>query len=170
MIPSTASVARVKRTPRLDDPEDTPVFGERVAGESYVVRPSAYALVPNTHGQLATVKTRRGWWFPGGGIEMGETAREAVVREVLEECAIAMRPSIQIGCAVQLVHSPTESTYFEKTSLFFAGVIEQVRSTAAERDHELIWLAPEEAARVLSHESHRWAVVRWKDCMEHRRG
>ena len=33
-----------------------------------------------------------GWEFPGGKIEPGETAEEAVVREIREELAVVIRP------------------------------------------------------------------------------
>lgn len=33
-----------------------------------------------------------GWEFPGGKIESGETAEEAVVREIREELAVVIRP------------------------------------------------------------------------------
>jgi len=32
------------------------------------------------------------WTFPGGGIEPGETAQEAAVREVREETGLLVRP------------------------------------------------------------------------------
>lgn len=31
-----------------------------------------------------------GWYFPGGGVEAGETAEEAVVREIAEETAVVL--------------------------------------------------------------------------------
>ena len=34
---------------------------------------------------------RPGWHFPGGGVEIGETIREAAVRELEEETGIAAR-------------------------------------------------------------------------------
>ena len=33
-----------------------------------------------------------GWEFPGGKIESGETAREAIIREIQEELAVTIKP------------------------------------------------------------------------------
>jgi 8-oxo-dGTP pyrophosphatase MutT (NUDIX family) len=52
------------------------------------------ALVAIWHGQeLLLVETsyRRSWSLPGGGIERGETARQAAVRELAEEVGLRVR-------------------------------------------------------------------------------
>jgi len=138
----------------------TPVFGERVVGASYVRRPSVYALIRNAPGQIAVVRTPQGVFLPGGGIEAGETAEQAVVREVREECGLGVRLLSQLPDAVQLVYSPAERTYFEKPSTFVAATVEGPSSGQSEQDHEVLWVAPAEAAAILSPESHRWAL-RW---------
>ncbi len=65
-----------------------PEFGQRTVGQVYRPRPAAYAVVTDAHRQVAIVLTAKGYFLPGGGIESGETAEEALVREVREE----MRP------------------------------------------------------------------------------
>lgn len=47
-------------------------------------------LVKNTEGEILLVKHTYlpGWHLPGGGVEHGENAREAAMREVYEECGI----------------------------------------------------------------------------------
>lgn len=140
--------------------EDKPVFGQRAAGASYVLRPSTYALIKNAFGQVAVVRTAQGVFLPGGGIEMGEMPEQAVQREVREECGFGIRLLSLLPGAVQLVYSHAELTYFEKASTFFAAVVEGRRSGSSERGYEVLWVVPGEAEALLSHESHRWAL-RW---------
>lgn len=137
---------------------DAPVFGERVSGVAYVRRPSAYAIIRNAAGEVAVVRTPKGAFLPGGGIEAGETPEEAVVREVLEECGFAIRLLSRLPDAVQFVHAPAEARHFEKCSAFFEAVVAGSQTSAVESGHEVLWLAQDAARRLLSHESHSWAV------------
>jgi len=50
---------------------------------------SAGAVVLNDEGKILLIKgPRRGWEFPGGLIEIGETIHDGVIREVKEETGI----------------------------------------------------------------------------------
>jgi len=139
-----------------------PVFGARAEAERYTVRPSAYGVVEGGDGQLAVVRTSHGVFLPGGGIEEGETPEQTVVREALEECGLAVRAGDWKIHAVQFIYSESERTHFEKLSTFVDATVEAVASLATEADHELEWMAPEAAFQLLSPESHRWAVDRWR--------
>ncbi|MBT2187796.1 NUDIX domain-containing protein [Sphingobium nicotianae] len=57
------------------------------AGRSPALRPSVAAIIHDDHGRLLLQEKAldEGWSLPAGGIEIGETPREAVIREVLEE-------------------------------------------------------------------------------------
>ena len=136
-----------------------PVFGTPTPDCPYVVRPSAYALVVRD-GLLAVARTPKAVFLPGGGIEDGETAQAAVMREGIEECGLLLRPVALLGTAVQIAYSETEAACFEKRCTFFAA---EVTGTApqTEADHTLLWLSPEDAFNALSHGSHAWAVERF---------
>ena len=134
-----------------------PVFGIRLPGCSYVVRPSAYALVRAEDGRLAVVRERRGWFLPGGGIEGHEGPEGAAQREAREECGLVIEARGIVARATEIVHSPSGNGGIDKDSFFIEAVV--LRPTSAtEPDHELVWLTAEEAARRLSQKSHRWAV------------
>jgi ADP-ribose pyrophosphatase YjhB (NUDIX family) len=51
------------------------------------------ALVIDAEGRLLLIKPRyvKGWILPGGGLERGETAFEALVRELKEETAVTVK-------------------------------------------------------------------------------
>ncbi len=135
------------------------MFGSRVEGCPYVLRPSAYALVRNAGGELAVVRTARGFFLPGGGVMPDESPEQTVEREAKEECGLVLRPRALLGRAVEIVYSVRENACFEKGSVFIeADVVGRVTST--EPDHELVWLNFDQAMDALSPESHRWAVRR----------
>jgi 8-oxo-dGTP diphosphatase len=142
----------------MNRPEDPPVFGQRVAGQHYVVRPSAYTVIRNSEDQIAVVKSPLGFFLPGGGIEKGETAEQTIIREAQEECGLLIQPQRRIAAAVQLTYSSAEHTYFEKPSVFWGATVEQARIPRIELDHELLWLSADAAAASMTHESHAWAL------------
>jgi 8-oxo-dGTP diphosphatase len=137
---------------------EIPVFGTREEGQVYVRRPSAYALVRNSLGDWAIVRTPQGCYLPGGGMEPDETPQQTVIREAQEECGFILKPGATTGRAIQFVYSTEEREYFEKICEFMdADVVGTVAPT--EQDHELLWLTADQALDILHHEAHRWAVA-----------
>jgi 8-oxo-dGTP diphosphatase len=67
-----------------------PVFGTRVDGCPYIVRPGAYAVVRNASGYFAVIRTPRGSYLPGGGVETNETPGETIKREAREEAGLIL--------------------------------------------------------------------------------
>ncbi|MEQ8766194.1 MAG: NUDIX domain-containing protein [Planctomycetota bacterium] len=133
-----------------------PEFGERLEGQVYLARPSAYGLIMD-RGRVALVSTPQGVFLPGGGIEPGETAIEAAIREIEEECGWVARVTGELGLAIEHAYSELRRVYWTKPSTFFlAEIVAETR--AIEDDHELRWATPSEAFRSLKHESHVWAV------------
>jgi 8-oxo-dGTP diphosphatase len=141
----------------MPPPSEAPVFGIRLPGCRYVVRPSAYAIVRDAQGRIAVVRSPRGWFLPGGGIEAGESAEQAAVRETREESGLLIGPRAVLGTATEIVHSPAGNAGIDKASVFIDAAIAGT-TPKAEADHELFWLPPAQAVERLSHKSHRWAV------------
>ena len=53
---------------------------------------SVAGLVRNSRGQILLVNSpRRGWEYPGGMVEPGESLQDALHREILEEAGITVR-------------------------------------------------------------------------------
>ena len=121
------------------------------------MRPSAYALLRDEESRIAVVRSTRGWFLPGGGIEPGETAERAVERESQEECGLLIAADRRIGSATEIVHSPAGHAGVEKASVFIEAVVVGT-SAATELNHALVWLSVRDAIARLSHKSHQWAV------------
>lgn len=141
-------------------------FGaERLSGD-VTVRPCAYAVLAGStehtglqHTAIALVRSHDGVLLPGGGLDAGEEHLDAVVREVAEECALRVVVTRPLGDAVQIVGGRDGRPVVEKRSCFFSARIDGRLDTRAE--HELLWLAPHEALRTATNESHAWAIRRW---------
>jgi 8-oxo-dGTP diphosphatase len=134
--------------------EPLPIFGERLPGRRYVVRRAAYAVIWSVEGMVATVKTRRGHFLPGGGIELGETDESGLIREVREECAREIALGQKLGEAIQWFRA--SRGYFEGHHLFYAGRF--ASEPSGEGEHELVWLERARATELLFHASHAWAI------------
>jgi 8-oxo-dGTP diphosphatase len=148
----------------IDSPGDwlsVPVFGKPPDSSPPTRRPSAYALIANGAGRVAIVRSIDGIYLPGGGIEAGETVEAAIRREAREECGFDVRAGEWSLRAVQFSYSPSSRADFEKLSTFRECVILGGSGAPSEPGHELIWAEPAEAAALLTHESHGWAVKEW---------
>jgi 8-oxo-dGTP diphosphatase len=140
-----------------------PIFGRPPVGASAIIRPSVYGVVVDEAGSVAIIRTPQGWYLPGGGIEPGETPRDAVMREAREECGLDLELGAWSVLAVDFVYSPTERSHFEKRSTFVDARQCGSHLPGREADHELQWMTPQQAITLLSHPSHQWAVERWHD-------
>lgn len=136
-----------------------PEFGERVPGAVYPPRPGAYAVMwDQDRERIAVVVTHEGCFLPGGGLEPGESVAQALDREIAEEMALAVTEVRELGRAVELVWVPAENRCFRKEGTFFMARAGERLSRAAEPDHAVHWLTPDQAIAKLSHESQKWVV------------
>jgi len=74
-------------------------FGERI-GKAGVLRPGASAIIfDEARGRVLMTQREDNnrWCLPGGGMDPGESAAEACVREVLEETGLEARVSRLVG-------------------------------------------------------------------------
>ncbi len=54
--------------------------------DKFVFRPSAYGIILDKNEVVFMKnKSNRKFWFPGGGVEIGETLKEALRREIRED-------------------------------------------------------------------------------------
>ena len=145
-----------RRIDYLNDPDAPPA-------NSLV--PSVNALVINDDGALLLIKrTDNGnWSLPGGAIDLGETVREAAVRETLEEtgiqCEITGLSGIYSNPGHVIEYTSNGEVRQEFTILLIAKPISGEPTTSDESSH-VEWVDPRDLDEYKMHPSMHARVER----------
>jgi len=82
---------------------------------------------------------RPGWHLPGGGVERGETAKGALLKEMKEEAGIIpLEPPVLVS-----VHSNERRFRGDHVLVFHLGRFELGERTAVQEIAEVAWFAPD---------------------------
>ncbi len=104
---------------------------------------SCAALVTNDQGKILLVKSpMRGWEYPGGLIEPGETFQEALCREVREEAGVEIEVTGFIGICKNVERNMVNIDF---TARYLSGEL-----TVSEESTEVIWATAEEAMELIT--------------------
>ena len=104
---------------------------------------SVAALVTNDAGQILLVKSPwRGWEYPGGLIEPGETFQEALHREVREEAGVEIEITGFVGICKNVERDIVNIDF---TARYIGGELQ-----TSEESTEVIWATPEEAMDLIT--------------------
>ena len=144
-----------------------PRFGEPSAEGVYWTRPGAYGLVfdaPGTDaGRLLVVRGEQSWVLPGGGIDCGETAEDALRRKFVEKVGMAVVVGDLIGEAGQFVSTRSEGTVLKQERFYRVALppmdVGSIVDRQGEVQGEIGGLAPG-AVPGLWKAAQRWAVAK----------
>lgn len=104
---------------------------------------SVAALVTNEEGKILLVNSPwRGWEYPGGLIEPGETFQEALRREVREEAGVDIRITGFVGICKNIERDVVNIDFLAE---YAGGAL-----TTSEESTEVIWATPEEALHLIT--------------------
>jgi 8-oxo-dGTP diphosphatase len=138
-------------------------FGQTQPGLVYRERMSVYGLCPHGEREIAVVRIGREAPFeydlPGGGIESDEDEAGALIREFIEETGLTVWPHRIIGRAGQYWLNDGEPR--NSLAAFYEVELSADDADPTEPDHKLMWMPPLEAALLMRHESHAWAILHW---------
>ncbi len=153
----------------------TPLFVAKDEGASdvrpdlpFIERDAVIAVVRNPKdGRCLLLKWKKVAWhtFITGGIEAGQTAEEAARAEILEETGYKNLKLVRdLGSLhSKFYHPPKGENRFGHFRIFLFDLENEEHQplAAGESDkHELLWVAPEEVAKLLTARAHQYV---WKN-------
>lgn len=104
---------------------------------------SVAACVTNDQGQILLVNSPwRGWEYPGGLIEPGETFQDALHREIREEAGVEVEITGFVGICKNLERNIVNIDF---TARYLSGEL-----TPSEESTEVLWATPEEAMEMIT--------------------
>ena len=104
---------------------------------------SVAALVTNKRGEILLVNSPwRGWEYPGGLIEPGETFQEALHREIREEAGVEVEITGFVGICKNLERDIVNIDF---TARYLGGEL-----TTSEESTEVVWATPEKAMEMIT--------------------
>lgn len=104
---------------------------------------SVAALVTNDQGQILLVNSPwRGWEYPGGLIEPGETFQEALHREVREESGVEIEITGFVGICKNV---EKDIVNIDFTARYIGGELR-----TSEESTEVMWATSEEAKELIN--------------------
>lgn len=104
---------------------------------------SVAALVTNDKGEILLVKSPlRGWEYPGGLIEPGETFQEALHREIREESGVEVEVTGFVGICKNVQRDIVNIDF---TARYVSGEL-----TTSEESTEVVWATPQQAREMIT--------------------
>jgi 8-oxo-dGTP pyrophosphatase MutT (NUDIX family) len=127
---------------------------ERDLTRALGVRSSVSAVIFDGRGRLLLQQRSDGgqWGLPGGSVEVGESLREAVVREVREETGLRVAPGRLVGVysepRLQVVRYP-DGNVWHYINVCFECAVRGGRLTTCDETLALAWVSPARLPRTL---------------------
>lgn len=131
------------------------IFGKK-EDVPYLNREGAY-IIPMKNNKIAVVKTPKGYFLLGGGINKGETYERAIERECLEEIGYTVKIGAKIGSAELYTKHPTIG-YFHPIQAYYLGELLDKIAEPVESDHELMWVDADELRGNMFSQMQSWAI------------
>lgn len=131
----------------------------------YIDREGAY-LIPVLNNKIGVIKTDKGYFLLGGGLDKNESHEECIKRECLEETGYAAAIKEKI-CSAETYTTHPKLGYFHPIQSYYTGELKEKVSEPKETDHILMWVKYEDIKGKMFAEMQNWAL---EQCAEKFKG
>lgn len=123
---------------------------------AYYDREGAY-IIPIKEDKVCIVKTPKGHFLIGGGMNKGESETECIIRECIEETGCNVDIDQKIANAETFCEHP-KLKYFHPIQHYYVGELLERIQPPQENDHELLWVSINETKGKMFAPMQEWAI------------
>lgn len=134
------------------------IFGTPLENEMYRDRKGAYGVIFSTEYKIATVRTTKGNFLLGGGVENNESYEECLKRECLEEAGFQIKIKGFICKSETYTFSDSLGCYLHPIACYYIAELKEKVQNPIEPDHELEWISVEDLEDKMYLDAQIWAV------------
>ena len=146
----------------------TDYYNDPQAPKANRIVPAASAVVVNDEGEILLQRRSDNdlWALPGGTMEIGESIRETVIREVKEETGLGVELEYTIGIYSDPKHiiAFSDGEVRQEFSICFACRIVGGQLQVSDESYEVRFVVPQEIKQLQMHPSIRQRI---KDYLKH---
>lgn len=126
----------------------------------YLDREGAY-FIPFHGDRIGAVETPKGYFLLGGGLEKGESHKECIQRECLEEAGYRVCVKDRLCSAESYMKHPTIG-YFHPIQTYYIGALLEKVAEPIEKDHAFRWVEYNRLKGKMYLEMQNWALERFE--------
>lgn len=134
---------------------ESKIFGKK-ENARYLDREGAY-FIPCQGNRIGVVKTPKGYFLLGGGMENGESHLECIQRECLEEAGYCVWVKNLLCSAESYMKHPTIG-YFHPIQNYYIGQLLEKVAEPIEKDHIFCWVEYAQLKGKMYLEMQNWAL------------
>lgn len=131
-------------------------FGEKIGDNIYFDRLGAYLICINEN-KAAVVKTPKGYFLLGGGLDTNENHAKCIQREIIEEIGFTSNVFTYI-CSAEEYWVHKELGYFHPVQYYYYGELLEKVTEPEEADHKLEWISIDNIENKMYIKSQGWAL------------
>ena len=139
------------------------VFGTK-ENVIYQDREGAY-IIPIKDNKVGVIKTSKGYFLLGGGIDKGESHIDALKRECLEEAGYVANIGVKL-CSAEAYTKHQIVGYFHPIQTYYIGELTEKVQEPVESDHEFMWMEYDQIKGKMFTEMQNWAIEQAKGFIE----
>ena len=136
------------------------IFGTK-ENATYQDREGAY-IIPIKDNKIGVIKTPKGYFLLGGGIDEGESHEEALKRECLEEAGYIANIGQKLCSAEAYTKHPSVG-HFHPLQTYYIGELTEKVQEPIESDHEFMWMEYDQIKGKMFAEMQNWAIEQAKE-------